>query len=72
MGFTPNLVNGVWVGGEDRGIHFDRMAEGQGASMALPIWALYMKKVLADPELEYSATDNFDIPDWFDPEKGCN
>lgn len=72
MGFTPNLVNGVWVGGEDRGIHFDRMAEGQGASMALPIWALYMKKVLADPELEYSATDDFDIPDWFDPEKGCN
>ncbi len=71
MGFTPSLVNGVWVGGEDRGIHFDRMAEGQGASMALPIWALYMKKVLADPTLGYSETEDFDIPDWFDPEAGC-
>ena len=71
MGFTPSLVNGVWVGGEDRGIHFDRMAEGQGASMALPIWALYMKKVLADPTLGYSETEDFDIPEWFDPEEGC-
>lgn len=71
MGFTPSLVSGAWVGGEDRAIHFDSMAEGQGASMALPIWALYMQKVLADPDLGYSATEGFDIPEWFDPYAGC-
>ncbi len=71
MGFTPSLVNGCWVGGEDRAIHFDSMAEGQGASMALPIWAIYMQKVLADEELGYSSTEQFDIPDWFDPNAGC-
>lgn len=71
MGFTPSLVSGAWVGGEDRAIHFDSMAEGQGASMALPIWALYMQKVLANPDLGYSATEEFDIPEWFDPYAGC-
>lgn len=71
MGFTPSLVNGCWVGGEDRAIHFDSMAEGQGANMALPIWAIYMQKVLADEELGYSSTEQFDIPDWFDPNAGC-
>ncbi len=71
MGFTPSLVNGCWVGGEDRAIHFDSMAEGQGASMALPIWAIYMQNVLADEELGYSSTEQFDIPDWFDPNAGC-
>ena len=71
MGFTPSLVSGCWVGGEDRAIHFDSMAEGQGASMALPIWAKYMQKVLADETLGYSATEQFDIPDWFDPNAGC-
>lgn len=71
MGFTPSLVSGAWVGGEDRAIHFDSMAEGQGASMALPIWTLYMQKVLADPDLGYSATEEFDIPEWFDPYAGC-
>lgn len=71
VGFTPSLVSGVWVGGEDRAVHFDRMAQGQGASMALPIFALYMKKVYADPDLGYSDAENFDIPEWFDPEAGC-
>ena len=71
MCFTPSLVCGTWVGGEDRGIHFDNMAEGQGASMALPICALYMQKVLADPELGYSPEEQFDIPEWFDPNEGC-
>ena len=71
MCFTPSLVSGTWVGGEDRGIHFDNMAEGQGASMALPICALYMQKVLADPELGYSPEEQFDIPAWFDPDEGC-
>ena len=48
MGFTPSLVSGCWVGGEDRDIHFDTMLHGQGASMALPIWTKYMVKVLGD------------------------
>ena len=71
MCFTPSLVCGTWVGGEDRGIHFDNMAEGQGASMALPICALYMQKVLADPDLGYDPEEQFDIPEWFDPNEGC-
>ncbi len=71
MGYTPSLVSGVWVGGEDRSIHFDNMSEGQGASMALPIWALYMKRVLADPELGYSANEQFDIPSSFNANEGC-
>lgn len=71
MGFTPSLVTGVWVGGEDRAIHFDRISDGQGASMALPIWALYMKKVLANPETGYSPMEEFDIPEDFNPNAGC-
>jgi penicillin-binding protein 1A len=62
MAFTPSLVSGCWVGGEDRSIHFDRMTEGQGATLALPIYALYMQKVYADPTLGYSETESFDIP----------
>ncbi len=71
MGYTPSLVSGCWVGGEDRSIHFDGIAQGQGASMALPIWALYMKKVLADPELGYSSSEQFDVPSSFDANEGC-
>ena len=71
VGFTPSLVSGVWVGGEDRSIHFDNMSAGQGANMALPIWALYMQKVYADEELGYDKEEKFDIPEWFDPEAGC-
>jgi penicillin-binding protein 1A len=71
MGYTPSLVSGVWVGGEDRSIHFDGIAEGQGASMALPIWAIYMKKVLADKELGYSSTEQFDVPSSFNANSGC-
>lgn len=71
VGFSPTLVSGVWVGGEDRSIHFDNMSAGQGANMALPIWSIYMQKVYADPELGYSAEEQFDIPDWFDAEAGC-
>lgn len=67
MGFTPSLVSGCWVGGEERDIHFDRMADGQGASMALPIWGLYMQKVYADKSLGYSQDECFDVPEDFDP-----
>lgn len=71
VGFTPSLVSGCWVGGEDRAIHFDTMADGQGASMALPVFALYMLKVYADPSLGYDVNEPFDIPDWFNPNAGC-
>lgn len=67
MGFTPTLVSGCWVGGENRDIHFDTMQYGQGASMALPIWANYMNKVYADPSLGYDANDQFQFPEDYDP-----
>jgi len=57
MGMTPDLVTGVWVGGEDRSIHFRSITLGQGANMALPIWALYMKKIYGDPNLSISIGD---------------
>lgn len=71
VGFTPSLVSGVWVGGEERSIHFDNMSAGQGANMALPIWAIYMQKVYANEELGYDPKEQFDVPDWFDPTAGC-
>lgn len=67
MGFTPSLVSGCWVGGEDRDIHFDTMLHGQGASMALPIWAKYMVKVFKDKSLGYDETETFKLPEGFDP-----
>lgn len=65
MAFTPSLVAGCWVGGEERSIHFDRLAEGQGASMALPIYALFMQKVYADKLLGYSEEEDFEIPEQY-------
>ena len=62
MGMTPNLATGVWVGWEDRATHFWGTGEGQGAKMALPIWAIYMKKVWADKELGISPDDKFVKP----------
>lgn len=62
MGFTPDLVTGVWVGGDERYIHFNTMALGQGARAALPIYGLYMQKVYADKKLPYSQEAKFDIP----------
>ncbi len=54
-------------GGEDRDIHFDSMSMGQGATMALPIWAIFMKKVYADPTLGFSPMEKFDIPADYNP-----
>ena len=62
MGMVPNLVTGVWVGGEDRSIHFAGIRYGQGASMALPIWGVYMKKCYADEDLAISK-DAFEVPE---------
>lgn len=67
MGFTPSLVSGCWVGGEERDIHFDRMIYGQGASMALPVWAKYMVKVYADKSLGYDKAETFRLPEGYDP-----
>lgn len=69
MGITPELVSGCWVGGEDRDIHFGSMTYGQGAAMALPVWAYYMKKVYDDKSLGYSTSATFDLPADFNP---CN
>ena len=62
MGFTPELVAGTWVGGDERFIHFNTMAYGQGASMALPIYGRFMRKVYNDPSLKYSQSKQFDFP----------
>lgn len=67
MGFTPSLVSGCWVGGEDRDIHFDSTRMGQGANMALPVWAYFMKRVFADRSLGYDPNEKFDIPEEFNP-----
>lgn len=65
VGMIPRLVAGCWVGGENRNIHFNSTAMGQGASMALPIWALFIKKVFNDPTLGYSPKEKFQIPSDF-------
>ena len=70
MGMVPNLVTGVWVGGEDRAIHFEDIAFGQGATMALPIWAMYMKAAYAVPELGISSED-FEAPEELTIEVDC-
>ena len=69
MGLTPTLVSGVWVGGDDRDIHFASMAMGQGATMALPVFALYMQKVYKDKQLGYNEKAVFDLPPGYNP---CN
>lgn len=65
VGVVPSLVTACWVGGEDPNIRFYSTAAGQGAATALPVWALYMKKVYADKALGYSSSEPFDIPSDF-------
>lgn len=71
VGFTPELVAGCWVGGEDRAVHFNSMDLGQGARTALPIYGGFMKRVYDDPNLGFDRNATFDIPEWFDPKAGC-
>ena len=71
MGVTPNLVTGIWAGGEDRDIHFDNISLGQGANMALPSYALYMQKVYADEEIGITIKDTFERPVNFDINMDC-
>lgn len=70
MGMVPNLVTGVWVGAEDRSVHFPTLTYGQGATMALPIWGMYMKKVYADKELDVSKGE-FPKPEELTIETDC-
>ena len=72
MAFTPSLVSATWVGGEEPSIHFDNMAHGQGASMALPIYGEYITKVYGDSELEYTQDETFELDENFDPCAGQN
>ncbi len=71
IGLTPNLVTGIWVGGEDRDIHFDNLRIGQGANMALPVWALYMLKVYSNPEVPVTPEDTFEEPVNFNIDLNC-
>jgi len=71
MGMVPNLVTGVWVGGDDRAVHFGSITYGQGATMALPIWGMYMKKCIEDEELNIS-TENFKRPAHLSIETNCS
>ena len=71
IGMVPNLVTGVWVGGEDRSIHFKEIAYGQGATMSLPIWGLFMNKCYADEELNVSK-DPFPEPEVLNIELDCS
>jgi penicillin-binding protein 1A len=65
VGVTPNLLGVVWVGCDEPSIHFATTGAGQGASAALPIWALFFKKVYADRSLKIRPSDSFDAPDGF-------
>ena len=76
MGMTPNLVTGVWVGGEDNHVHFTNLQDGQGGHVALPAWAYYMKKVFDDPDLAGGVRspyrkDRFRRPDGLEANLGC-
>jgi penicillin-binding protein 1A len=71
MGVAPNLVGGVWCGWEDRSIHFESLLEGQGANVALPIFALFLKKVYNDPQFGIMEADEFERPSGFNMELDC-
>jgi penicillin-binding protein 1A len=71
IGYGPRLTAGVWVGAEDRQVHFTSMANGSGTNMALPIWGIFMKKVLADGKLGVTINDKFAVPQDFDVDMNC-
>ena len=71
MAVTPTLVGGVWSGWEDQSIHFETLGEGQGAQMALPVMALFLKKVYSDPLLGILEAEEFERPSDFNLELDC-
>jgi len=72
MGVTPNLVGGVWSGWEDRAIHFETLGEGQGANMALPVFAIFLRKLYDDPQFGIMEADEFERPSGFNMELDCD
>jgi penicillin-binding protein 1A len=71
MGVTPNLVAGVWSGWEDQSIHFENLSEGQGANMALPVFAIFLQKIYNDPQFGIMEADEFERPAGFDMNLDC-
>ena len=71
VGYTPKITAGVWVGAEDRQVHFASLALGGGSNMALPIWGIFMKKCMKDPSLGFSPTDAFQAPNNFSMDTDC-
>jgi len=71
IGVAPNLVGGVWSGWEDRAIHFETLGEGQGANMALPILAIFLRKLYDDPQFGIMEADEFERPFGFNIELDC-
>ncbi|MBN2349475.1 MAG: transglycosylase domain-containing protein [Bacteroidales bacterium] len=72
IGITPKLISGLWVGAEDRSVHFDRTAMGSGTSMAMPVWGNYMQRIYADSTLGISQEDIFEKPEGFSLNLDCN
>ena len=72
MGVIPKLVGGVWVGAEDRSVHFGNISQGQGANLALPIWGLFLQKVYADTDLDVNYGDVFTPPLNFNYDLECD
>jgi penicillin-binding protein 1A len=72
MGVIPKLVAGVWSGWEDQSIHFNTLGEGQGATIALPIFAIFLKKLYADPQFSTMEEDVFERPAGFNMELNCD
>lgn len=71
IGYVPNLTAGVWVGAEDRQVHFESLALGGGSNMALPVWGIFMQKVLKDGTLNISVKDTFTAPPGFSAKLDC-
>ena len=71
IGYTPSITAGVWVGFEDRYVHFSNSALGQGAASALPIWGLWMQKCLSDGTVGISENDKFRAPAGMTADLGC-
>jgi len=72
MGITPELVTGVWTGGDLRAIHFEGLTMGQGANMALPVYGYFMNKIYSDPTLGYSQGTRFEMPEGFRMDLDCS
>jgi penicillin-binding protein 1A len=68
----PDLVAGVWTGWEDQAIHFEELSMGQGANMALPVFGLFVQKLLADKDFAVIAESQFEAPQGFNVELDCD